>query len=120
MVGLLLGANCVLFAFLSPADDVERNVERLELDALDLPGGEAVLLLEFQRALEGGLGVDLGVVLLHDGAPHQLQVFALPIDLEGAGDGLHEVLVPLEDLRGPLIPRIARNAACVAAKAVLG
>ncbi len=44
--------------------------------------------------------MDLGVVPLEDRPRHPLQVFLGPVDLEPAGDRVHEPLVALEDLQG--------------------
>ncbi len=43
--------------------------------------------------------MNLGVVLLDDGARHPFEIFSLPIDLKPPRDALHEPLVPLEDLQ---------------------
>ena len=43
------------------------------------------------------LRVDLGVVLLEDRPRDALEILLRPVDLEPAGDGVHEPLVALED-----------------------
>jgi nucleotide-binding universal stress UspA family protein len=51
----------------------------------------------FEHRFQSRLGVDLGVVLLEDGARHDVQFLGFPVDRERTGDSLHESLVPLED-----------------------
>ena len=63
---------------------------------IDIGRRERMRLAQFQQALEGRLGMDLGVVALEKGALDALQVLVLPVDLEAAGDRVHEALVPLE------------------------
>src|SRR5579884_192819 len=40
------------------------------------------------------------VVLLNARAPHGLQVFLAPVQLEVSGNGIHQALVALEDFQG--------------------
>ena len=99
MVGLLLALDLLLAAFLAAADDVVGDLEGLELDPLDGPRVDHVLLAQLEQRLERRLGVDLGVVALEEGAPDALEVLPFPVDLEVAGDRVHEALVPFEHLR---------------------
>src|SRR5690606_2163984 len=100
VVGLLLGADGALVALLAAADDGEGDVEGAQPDLLDRACGEAVLGVDVERGVQGRPGVDLGVVLLDDGAPDPLQVLGGPVDGEVAGDAVLEALVALEDLFG--------------------
>ena len=98
VVGLLLGADLLLPALLAAADDVVGDLERLQLDPLDLRRVECVRLAQCEQCLERRLGVNLGVVALEERAADALEVLVLPGDLEGPGDRLDEALVPLEHL----------------------
>src|SRR4030095_14313847 len=101
VIGLLLRPDDYLVAFDASADDVIGHVESLDLDPRHLGGDEAMLLFKFQDGLDGRLRVNFGVVFFDYRSRHSLQVFARPVDLEAAGDGLHKTLIPLEDLRRP-------------------
>ena len=90
--------NSIRFA---PADDVVGHIKGINLDLLDIFDIQMLLLLELQGSLDGGLGVDLGVVALDDGLGNLFEVLFMPIQLEMTRNGIHETLVALEDFRGP-------------------
>src|SRR5262249_10561675 len=87
-------------AFLATADDVVGNVEGLELDPLDVPALESGFGPQLEKPFQRRLRMDLGVVPLQDRATDAIEILLLPVDLEGAADGVHEALVALEDLEG--------------------
>ncbi len=98
VVGLLFRADLLLCAFLAAADDVVGDLEGLQLHTLDVARIQPMCFAQLERRLERRLRVDLGVVALEEGASDTLEVLAFPIDLERAGDRVHETFVALEYL----------------------
>ena len=121
VVRLLLGPDHVLIPLFAAADDVVGDVENLDLDLLDIFRAERLVLLELEDAFQGGLGVDLGVVLLEDGPGYPLQVlFATSRSRTGPAMASIKPLFPSKTSSGPVMPRMARKVAWVQQKAVLG
>ena len=122
VVGLLLGRDLVLGALLAAADDVVGDLEGVELDPLHLSAGSmrvrgassssaSIADCEWISALKR-----FRIVRVTDS-----RFSCSPVDLETAPRS-HRMkpLLPSNTSRGPVIPRIARNAACVAPNAVAG
>ncbi len=119
VVGLLFGAYAGrLVTLVSPTYDVIGDIEDLEIDLFNLVCLELVALFQCEHAFDSRLRMNLGVVLLQDGALDALQVFAGPIDLKEACDCVHEPLSPSITSNGPVMPRRARNTMAVAQAAI--
>src|SRR5579884_958293 len=120
VVSLFFGIYLVLTAFLAAADDIIGDIKDGNIDLLDIFRLEMLAGAQFQHAFQRRLRMELGIVLFDAGARDGLKIFLPPVDLEVSGDGVHETLVASNTSSGPVMPRMARKAALVAAEAVLG